>query len=141
MSDTLNERIVHQFQHASVIYTEQHSAATNRRMPKLYVQAIDQYRYQRELIIQFRHQSGNSSKLYWECVAYRHPGRRFEQTITAGVATRFIDKFLRLCSEYPSLLFNQSGDHTTDIHRPRHENFVHMHERLLDGYRLSVDLL
>lgn len=63
MSDTLNERIVHQFQHASVIYTEQHSAATNRRMPKLYVQAIDQYRYQRELIIQFRHQSGNSSKL------------------------------------------------------------------------------
>ena len=130
------DRIVFQFEHATVIYTCEDSAATGRKMPKLYIQAIDRYRYQREWSIAFRHTPGDSSKLFWESHAYRHPGRRNIVELTDGVAKRLIARILHLCENYPTLLFNgDNGD------RARHESFVHLSEALLDGAAPSVSLL
>jgi hypothetical protein len=129
------ERIVFQFDNATVIYTAEHSAATGKVMPKLYVQAIDQYRFQRELIVEFRHEPGDSKKLFWEYHIYQHPGRRHVAKVSEYRATKFINRFLHLCKDYPDLLFNKSGD------RPRHEGFVFAAEFLHRGFDLSVRLL
>lgn len=135
------ERIVYQLPHASVVYTCELSAATGRVMPRLYVQAIDQYRFQREFIVQFRHEPGDSKDLYWEYHVYQHPGRRRVDKVSEYVARRFIIRFLELCRDHPALLFNNEGDHATNPHRPRHEGFVHMAEWLHRGTDLSVKLL
>jgi hypothetical protein len=136
------DRVVYQLPHATVIYTRNHSLATGRTMPSLKIQAHDQYRYQRELSVAFRHRPGDSSDLYWECHAYQHPGRRnIQENIPDSVARRFISRFLDLCASYPALLFNATGDHATDPGRPRHEGFVHLHDALLWGAELSVKLL
>lgn len=135
------ERIVFQLPHASVVYTCEHSAATGRVMPKLYVQAMDQYRFQREFLVEFRHEPGDSKTLYWEYHIYQHPGRRHIEKTTKHRAERFINRFLELCKDHPSLLFNATGDHATDKGRPRHEGFVRMAEYLHRGAELSVELL
>lgn len=143
MKTTLpTERTVFQFEkaHACVIFTcDKDFNGTPR--PKLYIQAIDQYRYQRELSIEYRHEPGDSSKLFWECHAYRHPGRRHITQLSPAVAKRLIARILHLSAEYPSLLFN-AQDNAADVHdRPRSEGFVHFHETLLDGAEPSVKLL
>lgn len=135
------DRIVYQFENASVVYTADFSLATDRVMPKLDVMVIDQYRYQRELSVAFRHEPGDSKKLLWEYHAYRHPGRRYIGTISKSVGQRFINRFLDLCENYPSLLFNRAGEHTSIANRPRAEGFVHLSEQLLDGWEFSVKLL
>jgi hypothetical protein len=135
------ERIVHQFENGCVIYTADHSQATGRVMPKLYVQSIDQYCYQREYNLGFRHEPGDSKKLYWESHIYQHPGRRSECKVSEEVAKRFILRFLDLCKNYPSLLFNKTGDHKENPARPRHEGFVHLAEILHRGVEPSVRLL
>lgn len=122
--------------HASVVYTNEHSAATGRNMPKLYVQVIDAYRYQRELSVQLRWEPGNSKNLFWEYHIYRHPGYRYIGTISEAVATRFIERFLEQSQQYPTLLFNEASDR-----QARCEGFVHLAEKLHDGYELSVKLL
>jgi hypothetical protein len=127
----------HQFQHATVVIKNNFSLATNRHMYKLYIQVIDQYRYQREFVLEYRHRSGNSHNCYWSCVAYRHPGRRTEFELSSGVAKRLQQRLEHIIREYPSLLFNDSGNNG----RARHEGFVHFTECLLDGAQPSCKLL
>lgn len=119
-------RIIHQYDNASVVYTCEHSAATGFLMPKLTVQVIDAYRYQRELYVQYKHEPGNSKTLYWEWVIYRHPAHRNSGKTTEKTATAFITRFLTLCDKYPTLLFNPDGENG----RARAEGFVHMAEAL-----------
>lgn len=120
----------------TVIYTCDHSSATGRPMSKLYVQVIDDYRYHRELTVEFRYEPGDSKNLRWEFHIYRHPGVRRIETITQGVAERFIERFLDLSANYPILLFNgRSEDRATC------EGFVHLADRLHAGYDFSVKLL
>ena len=135
------KRIIHQFQHASVIYTEEHSAATDKVMPKLEVMCIDAYRYQRELTVQYRHEPGDSKNLYWEFHVYRHPGRRALGKVPEKVAKKFISRFLEFCEKCPALLFNKTGEHTTNVARPNSEGFVHLCERIHDSETISVDML
>lgn len=135
-----DKRTVHQFEHASVVYTAELSAATGKVMPKLYVQAIDQYSFQRELSVGRIHEPGDSKKILWESHIYQHPGRRFVQNVSESVAKRFTDRFLELCETYPALLFNKTGDHSKDVARPRHEGFVRLAEMMHRG-EFSVKLL
>jgi len=121
--------------HACVIFKNERSAATGRKMPKLYVQVIDQYRYQREWTLQFRHEPGDSKKLYWESSVYHHPGRREVVRLGKAQAEKCIKKFLSMCQNYPELLFNEEGD------RPRCEGFVHFAELLHRGALPSATML
>lgn len=126
----------YEFAHATVQYTENHSLATGKVMPRLYVQVIDAYSYQRELTVEYRHEPGDSKNLYWEYHIYRHPGRRRVEKVSQKVATAFIERFLHLCEDYPVLLFNEGT-----IDRPRSDGFVRLAERLHDGEKLSAGML
>ncbi len=122
--------------HASVNASNQYSLASGRRMVKLEVMVIDQYRYQREWTLQFRHRSGNSKDLHWESHIYQHPGRREVSEPTPKEAVKLLKRFLELTIEYPTLLFNDSS---TD--RARCEGFVHFAEILHRGATPSSKLL
>lgn len=124
---------IYQFEHATVIYKAELSVATGKVMPSLYVQAIDAYRYQRELSVSLRWRPGDSKSLFWNMHAYQHALRRNEMELTPARAIGFIRRFIELCELFPSLLFNKTGEHTTDTARPRHEGFVHLHDQLLNG--------
>ena len=107
----------------------------------LYVQSIDQYRFQREYSLKYSHVPGDSATLRWWSHVYMHPGRRQESEVSAERAKGFILRFLYLCDHYPSLLFNAAGDHAADASRPRSEGFVHLCERLHRGETVSKRLL
>lgn len=124
------------FEQATVTYRAIHSAATGKVMPKLHVQAIDQYGYQREFTVQFTYAPGDSKDLYWEYKIYQHPGMRNGAKCSQAVAVKFIERFLYLCESYPTLLFNE-----TDTRRPRAVGFVHLATTLYRGVPLSVRLI
>lgn len=125
-----------QFPQSSVIFKCEHSAAVGKVLPRLEVMCIDQYRYQRELLVYFNHHEGK-----WEYHAYRHPGRHHIGHISERVAMKFMERFLEQVEKYPGLLFNDTGDHAADKSRPRCEGFVHLSERLLDGGEFTVKQL
>ena len=127
--------------HACAIFTNERSRATGRKHAKLYVQAIDQYGYQREWTLAFVHEPGNSKLCSWESHIYMHPGRRCVVKVGAAQAQACIKRFLKLCSEYPSLLFNRTGEHTSNVARPCSEGFVHFAESLHRGALPSCSLL
>lgn len=127
--------------HACVIFTNEKHVATGRMHAKLYVQVIDQYRYQREWTLEFRHRPGDSKSCYWESHIYQHPGRRHIVEVKKTMAESCIKRFLRLCEQYPSLLFNVEGEHGTDKARPRCEGFVRFAELLHRGELPTAKLL
>lgn len=116
-----------QFHHATVIFTNPMSEATKEHMPKVFVQIIDSYRYQREWILERKHQAGNSKVIYWESHIYRHPGVRCIKEVTEKAAIDLMEKFQEFCWKYPKLLFS------TVEECPLHEGFVHFADRLLSG--------
>ena len=123
--------------HASVIYTETPDCNGLAR-PKLFIQAIDAYAYQRELLVQYRHCAGDMKQMYWECHAYVHPGLRHITEPSEKVALAFIERFLEQCEKYPTLLFNDETHGT----RPRSVGFVHLHNQLALWHAdLSAELL
>lgn len=95
-----SERKVWQFNHATVIFTCEKDF-NGRIRPKLYVQVIDQYRYQREWSLEYRHRSGDSNDMYWESHAYRHPGRRHIEEMSQSAAKRLIERFIHLTEGIP----------------------------------------
>lgn len=124
------------YNNASVIYTENLSRATNREMPRLAIQVIDDYAFQREFSLQYRHRSGDSNNLYWCWSNYQHPGRRAQGEVSTAVAEKFINRFHELVNghyDYSSLLFNEDS--------PSNKGFVHFSERLFLCEELSVRLL
>lgn len=140
------ERLVYQFEaaHSCAIYTvtDSHAGATaeeNRppvKCPKLYVQSIDAYGFQRELSVGKIHRydpATGKTRFFWECHAYQHPGRREISEVSEYVATRFIAEFLKFCRSYPSLLFTET--------QPINRGFVALSERLLRGEKLSASML
>lgn len=133
-----SKRIVLEFDNASVVYTTDHSAATGKVMPKLYIQAMDAYRYQWELTIGYRHRPGDSKDLYWEGHIYRHPGMRQIQELDARTGKGMISRILELCHDYPTLLFNANN---VPQGYARHEGFIHMAVALLDGQQFSTKRL
>lgn len=126
-----------QLPHATVIFTNDLSFATGKKMPRLYVQAHDAYRYQREWTLEFRYQPGDSKKLFWESHVYMHPGRREIVEVGASRAETCILKFLHLCESYPALLFPEK-DHPN---LSRCEGFVHFCEQLHRGAIPSATML
>ena len=139
MKDVMSEDdVTFQFEksHACVIFTNKMSAATGKRMPRLYVQLVDQYRFQREFTLEFRHKPGDSKTLYWESHVYKHPARRVVLQIGRTQAINCIRRILELCRDYPDLLFN-----VEDERRARSEGMVHFLERLHDGAAPSKRML
>jgi hypothetical protein len=116
-----------------VIFKNERSKATGRKYARLYVQCIDQYRFQREWTLEFRHKPGDSKACYWESHIYQHPGRRHAVEVGASAAEACIRRFLELCEKYPALLFNREGEHETNRARPRAEGFVSFAEWLHRG--------
>lgn len=148
MVATTENRII-QFGHATVQYTNDFSQAAKRNTPKLYVQAHDQYGYQREWSLGLTHKYDPmtmKTSVEWESHIYMHPGRRQIVTLGASQAKRCIGKFLYLCDTYPDLLFNgeeMKGTYVglTPRFRPRHEGFVRFAERMHRGETPSANML
>ncbi len=127
---------VHNFEQGTVIVENKYSVATGKMMPKISVQILDAYRYQREWTLKFRYEPGNTKRCYWESHAYKHPGQRHIEELSPAVAKRLWDRFIGMVEEYPTLLFNDA-----DERRARHEGFVHFHDALLCGTTPSCTLL
>lgn len=98
----------------------------NAQWPEFFIQAIDSYRYQRELTIKPKL---NAQNTLWEVHAYRHPGVRHICEITCEQAHLIIARLLEISTKYPVLLWNEE----TQEGRARHEGFVHFHDLLLQG--------
>ena len=141
MNTTNQTNLTLQFEQATVIFTNDLSQATGKQMPMLKVQAIDAYGYQREWSCGLRHEPGDSKDLYWESHVYQHPGRRESCRLSSAVAVKLINRFLDLCQDYPGLLFNGTGEHTTNAARPRCEGFVRFCEQMHRGAVPSVKML
>ncbi len=131
------ENKILQLPHATVIFKNDLSVATGKKMPRLYVQAHDAYGYQREWTLEFRYESGDSKKLYWESHVYMHPGRREIVQVGKSQAETCILKFLHLCENYPSLLF-PADDHPKLL---RCDGFVRFAEYLHRGGLPSATML
>lgn len=139
MSDLPAERKFYEFEQGTVIYNVEHVPDKEGAVPKLEVQVLDQYGYQRELSLRFRdRQSEKAFTYYWELHTYRHPGRRDIQHVSERLALIFIARFLEICEKYPILLFNPADSAKGE---PRHKGFVQLSERLLDGERYGEHML
>lgn len=122
--------------HATIQYKCKHSAATGCVMPSLEVMVIDEYRYQREWSLAYRHKPGDSAVRYWESHIYQHPGRRHICEVAPDVAKLLMVRFVEQCDKYPTLLFNERTDK-----RPCCEGFVHFADMLMWGTPPSAKLL
>ena len=114
--------------HATVQFTNGFDA-DKRRHTRLYVQAIDQYRYQREWSLTL-------IRGKWFSHVYQHPGRRRETEVGNARAEACIRRFLHLCANYPDLLFNVGNGE-----RARSEGFIHFCEALHMGQGPTKRLL
>jgi hypothetical protein len=123
LSTLPTSQIIHEFDQAAVIYNV--SESDKGIFPRLYVQVIDGYGFQREFILT-RHYENNA--MAWKYTIYQHPGRRFQSTVTEKTAIKFIKRFLHLCQKYPDVLFNKTA--TTQFARSRSAGFVHFAEKL-----------
>lgn len=138
-----SENITLQFQdaHACVLFTVSDSLAGIKqgeakkpfRVARLYVQAIDAYGFQRELIVQrtYRFNPGTDETIYfWQSHVYAHPERRNVQEISEAQAKHFISEFMRLARDYPTLLFNANATLPNGHFQPVSDGFVTLCERL-----------
>lgn len=129
--------------------------ANGKPRPRLAVQLIDQYRYQREWTIELTHSTlgldvsdpPTMDKLRWVSHMYQHPGRRNIQELSPRNAKKVMERVLHLVQNYPDLLFNaeqmepETSVNRGQLRRPRHENFVHLAERILGGSPLLPSVL
>jgi hypothetical protein len=124
----------YEFEQAVVIYSQTESE--KGKFPKLFVQVIDAYGYQREFILNLHCEN---DAMVWQYTIYHHPGRRFQSEVKEKIAIKFIKRFLYLCQKYPDLLFNKAT--TTQFARPRNSGFVHFAERLHREEPLDSEML
>ena len=110
----MSEPRVIQINRATVIYTY-----NNPNSQKLYVQAIDAYRNQRELTVSI---AGNEVVLH----AYIHPHFRRMVPEDKRRAQKFIARFMELVDKYPTLLFNEKNDNYAS-----NDGFVHCIDDIL----------
>ncbi len=101
------------------------SAIVSGPLGSLYIQALDAYGYQRELVLR---QEGISFRL--DC--YQHPGRRAVLNLTRAQADRLVSRMEEICKLYPSLLFNLSGEN-----RARCAGFVTLQEQIFRGESIA----
>ncbi len=90
--------------------------------PSMFVQCMDAYSYQRELIIEWSKESNN-----YIIHSYLHSSMRNIQNVSKLLGERIMDKFNTHCRDYPYTLFNSNDT------RPRAEGFVGFHTKCLGG--------
>ena len=100
--------------------------------PRVEIQVIDYYSFQREWSIGLEHEPGNIEKLRWVSHAYLHPGQRSIVEISEGVAVRMINRIADIVANNPNLLFAEKNNC---------RQFVHVHQALVHGATPSVKLL
>lgn len=103
---------------------------------ELFVQILDAYRYQREWILTSRAPVFVGSAPIWNSHAYMHPDFRNVQEITNRSAEKILTHFLDITTRHPALLFNVGNQNLA-----RNEGFVHFHNLLLAGYKISAKLI
>jgi len=94
-------------------------------LPKLYIQCIDAYGYQRELTIQVKIVDG--VRIGYSH-AYLHPYGRSEKNINPRQARNLIRRFITITQKWPELLFNKKSDS-----RETATGFVRWHTQLVFG--------
>ncbi len=100
-----------------------HSCLVVRDDGSLFIQSIDAYAFQRELLIS---PIVNGFAVH----VYQHPGRREIVEMTRAKGGKFIRRVLELAEKYPALLFNAEGEHPGQA---RNAGFVHLQERIFRG--------
>lgn len=139
------ESVTLQFEksHACVIFTNELSQAAGCYLPKLFVQAIDEYSFQREWTLQLKRDMLTSPaplpteyRLVWESHIYMHPERRCQVELGQARAIACIRRFLELANQYPDLLFNLRSKR-----QARNHGFVVFAERLHRGCIPSQTML
>jgi hypothetical protein len=116
-------------EHACVLVDYDDKEAT-----RIFVQCIDAYGRQLELILQ--HEPTNGGKAI-DVHVYRHPGVRRRSLVTHKAGQELMNEFLMLCEKYPTLLFNVTGHGG----QAQNRGFVLFHTALLDGAEITKDLL
>ena len=117
----------------------QYTREEGTNIPKLYVQVIDAYSNQLELIISwitpvpltirgtFNDTGG------WRVHSYKHPGKRCIKDVSEKVAYGLMSRIVEIAQKYPNILFNDQS--------PVSSGFVHFHDNLLHGAEPSVNLI
>jgi hypothetical protein len=103
---------------------------TQRPHPHLYIQAIDAYAYQRELIILTKY--GVRGAIYFDIKAGQHPYWRIHTEIENGEEA--LNKILDVCKTHPHRLFNPAGDFG------KNKGFVHLHTSILFNKSINLSL-
>jgi hypothetical protein len=98
-----------------------HACLLVRDSGQVFVQVIDSYRFQRELVV-------TPTETGYTIHVYQHPGRREITTVSRKVGGGFIARLIERAEKYPSLLFNVNTSAMA-----RSEGFVHLCESLFRG--------
>lgn len=117
----------------------QYTREDGTNIPKLYIQVIDAYANQLELIISWITPVPLTSRRTfndtggWRVHSYKHPGKRCIKDVSEKVAYALIGRIIDIAQKYPNILFNE-GDICSS-------GFVRFHDNLLHGAEPSVNLL
>ncbi len=101
------------------------SVIVNGTLGKLFVQIIDAYGFQRELV-------AREIENGFEFTVYQHPGQRTIQDTNVDDGEKFIARFIETVIKYPNFLFNSP---TKDL--PRCSGFVKLCERIRYGQKIN----
>jgi hypothetical protein len=136
--ETNERRMIHniQFEQGCMLVTDT-TDYNGTVCPKLYIQVIDAYGYQRELSLAYMRVPGRGDEGYrWEIYSYKHPGIRNISELNTLTATAMIVRLVELATKYPSLLFNEGTPR-----QARHNGFVRFHDLLLRGIIPLVEMI
>lgn len=95
----------------------------------LFVQIIDAYRFQREMIV-------SPTVEGFTVHVYQHPARREIVQTTRAVGAKFLARFLEITEKYPTLLFNAAN-----ASEARCAGFVSLQESIFRGQHPSASML
>lgn len=117
--------------------------------PQFSVMILDAYGTQWEWSIGLTHstfglllkQPPSLDRLYMVSHIFSTNGRRHVAEVSESVGIRLMERFHYLIVNYPSLLFNKSGEGENRPHRPRHEGFYRFANQLACGAEPSCKLL
>jgi hypothetical protein len=135
----------YEFEHCTVQLRVSHPVGRSSKAgyAMVEVQMVDGYGWQRELaigpILTSTKEQPDKWTLGYRCHAYLHPGIRHIQYVSLAAGRKFMDGFIRILSCYPGLLFSKPGECPDNGCANR--GFHNLHQRLLHGYQLSLELL
>lgn len=111
---------------ANYQFEKAHACLLVRADGSLFIQVIDAYAFQREMVLTSNEQGGTVH-------VYQHPGRREIVQIKRALFDKLTAKLLEYAAKYPNLLFNEGNAQFA-----RCEGFVHLCEWIFRGGEQGV---